>query len=77
MGGFLKTTCTFLTPPHPTEERQDFEELARCLRAHLSILQWETLEIKSYYCSLEQKSLLTIQFFENPSCQKVDDLGHF
>jgi hypothetical protein len=31
----------------------------------------------SYYCSLEQKSLLTIQILKNPSCQKVDDLGHF
>jgi hypothetical protein len=27
MGGFQKSTCTFLTPPHPTEESQDFEEL--------------------------------------------------
>jgi hypothetical protein len=31
----------------------------------------------SNYCWLEKNSLLTIQFFGNPSCQKVGDLGHF
>ena len=31
-----------------------------------------------YYFSLRQNSLLTIQIFKKkPSCQKVDDLGHF
>jgi hypothetical protein len=52
------------TPPPEHQTKRDIRKSSR-------------LRSTSSYCSLEQKPLLTIQIFENPSCPKMDDLGHF